>query len=130
MLTSTFCHIPGIGQNTERKLWAAGVTSWHSAWPHDASIRLSRPLVESWGRHIQDSIHHHSDRNPHYFAEHLPANQHWRLYGEFQDACAFLDIETTGLSSAAEITTITLYDGRTIRSYVNGHNLDDFLKDV
>src|SRR5262249_37494530 len=30
----------------------------------------------------------------------------------------------------AKITTIVLYDGRTIRHYVDGINLDDFLTDV
>ncbi|HMF14757.1 MAG TPA: ribonuclease H-like domain-containing protein [Gemmataceae bacterium] len=40
-----------------------------------------------------------------------------------------MDIETTGLF-LAKITTIVLYDGRTIRYYVHGQNLDDFLTDV
>ena len=40
------------------------------------------------------------------------------------------EVETTGLSLDAEITTAVLYDGRTIRYYVNGRNLDDFLRDL
>src|SRR5262249_3332886 len=67
--------------------------------------------------------------NPSYFAEKLPTSQHWRLYRDFQEVCAFLDIETTGLYGG-EITTIALYDGRTIRYYVNGDNLDHFPADV
>ena len=30
MLTSTFCHLPGVGPKTERKLWAAGYLSWRA----------------------------------------------------------------------------------------------------
>jgi uncharacterized protein len=78
---------------------------------------------------MQEAIDNHANRNPGFFAEKLPTNQHWRLYREFQDSCAFVDIETTGLYSP-EITTIVLYDGRTIRSYVNGVNLNDFPADV
>jgi hypothetical protein len=38
-----------------------------------------------------------------------------------------VDIETTGLSvPPSEITTIALYDGKSVRHYVNGYNLDDF----
>jgi hypothetical protein len=46
MLTNTFCHLPGIGEKTERNLWAAGVTSWHSPGPR-ADLRLPRPILEA-----------------------------------------------------------------------------------
>src|SRR5262249_21278021 len=51
------------------------------------------------------------------------------LYRDFQDVSAFLDIETTGLYGG-EITAIALYDGWTIRYYVNGDNLENFPRDV
>src|SRR5262245_31371302 len=117
MLTNTFCHIRGIGEKTEQALWAAGVTSWHSPRPN-SGVRLPHSILESWAWHMQESIGNHANRNPNYFTEKLPTNQHWRLYGDFQEACAFLDIETTGLSQFDEITTIALYDGRAIRYYV------------
>ena len=129
MLTNTFCHIPGIGETTERGLWAAGVTSWDAAVQR-ASGRPSRPLRESWTRHIQDSIRNHKERNIGYFAEKLPSNQQWRLYRDFRDACAFIDIETTGLCLSGEITTAVLYDGRSVRCYVNGKNLDELPRDL
>lgn len=50
---------------------------------------------------------------------------------EFRASVAYLDIETTGLSRwDSEITTIALYDGSTIRYYVQGQNLEDFLHDI
>jgi hypothetical protein len=128
MLTNTFCHLPGIGEKTERNLWSAGVTSWASPWPQ-AGVKLPRAILESWPRHMQESISNHASRNLSYFAEKLPNNQHWRLYRGFQDVSVFLDIETTGLYGD-EITTIALYDGQTIRYYVNGDNLDSFPADV
>lgn len=129
MLTNTFCHIPGVGEKTEHNLWAAGVTSWDSA-VKQAPIRLPRPLGESWDRHIQDSVNNYANRNPGYFAEKLPTKQCWRLFHDFRDSCAFVDIETTGLSLFDKITTIVMYDGRTIRHYVNGDNLDRFPEDA
>jgi uncharacterized protein YprB with RNaseH-like and TPR domain len=126
MLTSTFCHFPGIGAKIEQDLWSAGLTSWQSMLEATASRRLKR----SWADHAQQSLDHHAARNLHYFYDRLPARCHWRLFQDFQDGCAFLDIETTGLTGFDEITAIALYDGCTIRSYVNGHNLPDFLRDV
>jgi uncharacterized protein YprB with RNaseH-like and TPR domain len=78
---------------------------------------------------MQESIDNHASHNLSYFATKLPSNQHWRLFSEFQQVAVFLDIETTGLHGA-EITTIALYDGQTIRYYVNGDNLDSFPADV
>lgn len=122
MLERSFCHVPGIGEATESRLWLSGVTSWDFAVRH-ASFRVS------WAAYIQESILHYEKRNIGYFAESLPSNQQWRLYWNFQDACAFVDIETTGFWPG-EITTAVLYDGRTIRYYVNGANLDEFPRDV
>jgi uncharacterized protein YprB with RNaseH-like and TPR domain len=126
---NTFCHIPGIGEKIERNLWSAGIISWDSAI-HRALIRLPRSLQESWADNIQESVHNYGKRNADYFADNLPTNQHWRLYRDFQDSCAFVDIETTGLSGWDEITTVVLYDGRSVRHYVNGDNLDSFPADV
>jgi uncharacterized protein len=44
---------------------------------------------------------------------------------------AYLDIETTGLGGPGDyITTIALYDGRAIKYYVHGDNLDEFARDI
>jgi uncharacterized protein YprB with RNaseH-like and TPR domain len=51
--------------------------------------------------------------------EHLPSREHWRLFGAFRNSTAFFDIETTGLQTDWDtITTIALYDGRSIRTFV------------
>ena len=69
--------------------------------------------------------------NPNYFAELIPAGHHWRFFPEFRNATVYLDIETTGLSRYYEtITTISLYDGKSIFYYVKDQNLDDFPEDI
>ena len=97
-------------------------------WDHAKEL-LPRGIQESWPRHLQESATNHAERNLDYFAKNLPNNQLWRLYMDFQDSCAFLDIETTGLYNA-DITTIALYDGQVIHTYVNGENLDCFPADI
>ncbi len=122
MLRHTFCHIPGIGEKTERRLWEAGVTSWEDALREGAA----RPPAE----HLHQSLASYQRRDPAWFGARLTAAQAWRLYHDFRDACAFLDIETTGMGGWAHITTIALYDGRQIRHYVHGQNLEDFPRDI
>jgi uncharacterized protein YprB with RNaseH-like and TPR domain len=122
MLRHTFCHIPGVGEKTERRLWEAGVTSWEDALRGGTS-RLA-------DEHLRESLDSYGRRDPAWFDARLPAAQAWRLYHDFRDCCAFLDIETTGMAGWSHITTIALYDGRQVRHYVHGQNLDDFVRDV
>ena len=127
MLRNTFHHIRGIGTTTERKLWDAGVLSWEDLLGNQPVI-LSRRKRETLTAAIEESLQHLIARNPHYFGQRLPSNQCWRLFKDFRDRIAYLDIETTGLEG--EITTIALYDGQDIRTYVRGRNLNQFERNI
>ena len=130
VLKSTFCHIPGIGLQAEYHLWFSGVLSWDSLMGADP-ISLSQNEIKSLTDHIKQSFKHLGNNNPGYFTELLPSNQHWRLFPDFRHSTAYLDIETTGLSSSGNyITTIALYDGKSIFHYVKGDNLEDFMEDI
>src|SRR5260370_25745870 len=110
MLAHTFCHIPRISLNKERALWEQGIFTWQD-------FRQISPKPN----HVDESIDNLARRNPLFFADGLKADQHWRLFGEFRQEIAYIDIETTGLSrDYDQITTIALYDGRDLRTYVNG----------
>lgn len=125
MLTNTFCHLPGVGAKTERELWAAGACSWEQvATVEGRRAAMIAPRLEESRERLQQG-------DAAFFAERLPANQHWRLFSHFRPRAAYLDIETTGLGGYGDhITTIALYDGTTIRHYVYGENLDDFPQDI
>ncbi|MEJ2716908.1 MAG: ribonuclease H-like domain-containing protein [Deltaproteobacteria bacterium] len=71
------------------------------------------------------------DHDPNYFSRALSSTEHWRIFPEFRDSVAYLDIETTGMGDWQDhITTISLYDGETIHYYVYGDNLDQFPDDI
>lgn len=130
MLNHTFCHIPGIGLITEERLWADGIESWERAQDLDPS-RLTPRRRELIASYIAESKIHHQGQNPRYFADLLPAHLHWRLFPEFRNHVVYLDIETTGLEPwDHSITSIALYDGRQIKTYVQGQNLEDFESDI
>lgn len=128
MLEQTFCHIPGIGANTEERLWAAGVHSWRAVAGHPGLPPRRAALLT---QHADESLARLAQRDVPFFADGLPSNQHWRLYPHFRERIAYLDIETTGLGNPGDhITTIALYDGTTIRHYVHGENLQEFKQDI
>lgn len=130
MLRNTFHHLPGIGARTERQIWSAGVLCWDDfKTPHPLKSAPGR--LASWQAELQASEKHLQDKDPGYFSERLPAGQHWRLFPEFRDSTAYLDIETTGMDPGGHaITTIALYDGRSIFYYIAGKNLEDFKSDI
>jgi len=130
MLTNTFIHIQSIGAITEQRLWESGIRNWDSIdgdLPNQIASRRKYFLLSG----IEESRRHFDGSNPSYFSKLLPANQSWRLFPEFRDSTVYLDIETTGLDRYFnEITTIALYDGKSISTYVKGQNLDDFIEDI
>ena len=129
MLTNTFRHIPGIGAKTERQLWASGVLSWDAACEADPPLSGRRAEVLRGG--AEESAARLAAGDPDYFYERLRSNQHWRMFPEFRHCVAYLDIETTGLGRPGDyITTIAVYDGRSVRTYVQGHNLEEFRSDI
>jgi len=130
MLKNTFCHIQKIGPITEIKLWNAGIHDWE-LFIQSAEIPLSKKKVASIIPVLEESTRHLATGNPHYFVQYLPVSQYWRLFPHFRNTIAYVDIETTGLENwCNEITTIALYDGQTVHTYVNGQNLDDFVRDI
>ena len=129
MLKNTFRHIPGIGAITEEKIWNSGILSWDSFRPPYPDT-LPEGKNRIIGRYLKESEKHLSENNPAYFSGLIPSGLQWRMFPEFRDLAVYLDIETTGLGYYDSITTIALFDGRSISWYVNGQNLDDFVKDI
>lgn len=127
MLEQTFCHIQGIGQAAEKKLWQQGICSWEQLLARpDAVPRVGNGEIAAV---LEQSLAALPD-NPAYFSRLLKQGDSWRLFPHYRDKAGYLDIETTGLGSGCEITTIALYDGDRVRTYINGINLDDFVADV
>ncbi|MFC1579690.1 exonuclease, partial [Thermodesulfobacteriota bacterium] len=114
MIKNTFLHMPGIGVITESRLWESGVLSWDD-FLNNIPLPVSKQRREYITEHIQNSFHELQNDNPSYFSDRLPSNQLWRLFPDFRHSIAYVDIETTGLDSwGNEITTIALYDGKSI----------------
>jgi len=124
MLKHTFIHLKGVGEITERRLWSQNIIT------HQDTIKR-KAFTPSQLLQISETKQKLEDRDALYFHNILPSKERWRMFGEFHDSVAYLDIETTGLYGCDDIiTTIALYDGKKIRYYVNGENLNDFKNDI
>lgn len=125
MLEHTFCHIPGIGPKTERRLWDAGLESWDAVRQGEPPVTPKKARLLRWG--VEESVGALAEDDSGFFAARLPAREHWRLFDDFRDTVAYVDIETTGLGGPDDyITAVAVYDGRAVHTYVQGENLFDF----
>src|SRR3989338_284057 len=114
MILNSFLHLPSVGRKKESELWAKGVLDWEKF----LLVEQKSPTYDKFAKGIQDSILALKNRDHRYFSESLPTAEHWRLFREFADNTAYIDIETTGLSpDFSEITTIALYDGKEIKTW-------------
>ncbi|HIJ90401.1 MAG: ribonuclease H-like domain-containing protein [Desulfobulbaceae bacterium] len=130
MLFNTFVHIPGIGETTERRIWQAGITNWDE-FKEPYPEFLSGQKVRLINDHLARSRVQSGQQATREFFRQLPASQRWRVFPHYRDSVAYLDIETTGLSFTDHcITTISLYDGARVYTYVAGENLADFAEDI
>jgi len=126
VLSETFLHARGIGPVTERRIWGRGVLSWSDFLSDSSRAGLSPRMTERLASTLAESQDHLAAANHCFFSSRLPRAEHWRAYPEFAHRIAYLDIETTGLEEAAEITMIGVYDGRRVRTYIKGEDLQEF----
>ncbi len=129
MLQHTFQHLPGIGPKTEQKLWDQGILDWSIVQQLPPELVEHTPIrIED----IEESVERVRLGDPAWFSSRLRTSESWRLFPAFSRSIAYIDIETNGRPHTAdgEITTICLWDGRELKSYVQGENLSDFRDEV
>lgn len=128
MLKHTFQHLHGIGEKTEKRLWANGITTWEEFLHAPEQTGLPSWLRDLACRELEQSLAALECHDAQYFSDRLAAAAQWRLYPEFGQRIGYLDIETTGLAvDASALTVIGIYDGMRPRVYVQGKNLADFV---
>jgi len=125
LLDKSFIHLPGVGPETERRLWRAGVRTW-ADFLERGSAGVLGPAREAEARaRIEACLAR--GRDPVWLAGRFPPAEHWRLFEAFQDRTAYLDIETTGgLGGVDDITVIGIYDGAEVHTFIHGRDLDLF----
>ncbi|MBN2156806.1 MAG: ribonuclease H-like domain-containing protein [Candidatus Lokiarchaeota archaeon] len=127
MLENSFRIIRGIGEKTEKSLWDLGIRSWDDIEMKNCPNGISNNL---W-RIIRENIYEYKKllrRNDYRtLNETIPKDLTWRAIPNYQGRIAYLDIETTGLSyNNSQITTIAVFDGKTVNTFVDGINLRKF----
>ncbi|MEK7317150.1 MAG: ribonuclease H-like domain-containing protein [Candidatus Eisenbacteria bacterium] len=127
MLQHTYIHLPGVGHITESRLWGAGARHWDNLKLPEIGERLRATRLGWVSEAIEESRSALRQRDAGYFWSRLPSSDHWRLFEEFADRAAYVDIETTGPSAFSdEITVIVVRANDRTQTFIKGKNLDRF----
>ena len=131
MLKHTFQHLHGIGEKTEKRIWAAGITNWEEFLDSPSQAPLAQWQRDLACLELERSLRALDRRDAQYFIEKLSGALHWRLFPEFGQRIAYLDIETTGsVAGVSHLTVVGVYDGSQPHVYVRGENLDHFAAEI
>ncbi|MFB6073052.1 MAG: ribonuclease H-like domain-containing protein [Halobacterium sp.] len=127
---NSFIPAPGVGETTERRLWANGVTHWDDF--DGTGPGIGDATAEHVYAYIEDARRALEAGDTQFFGETLPNNELWRLYENVAGDVAFFDIETTGLDKrASRVTTVTVHRGGDTTTLVRGDDLTaDNLEDL
>lgn len=126
MLERTFCHVPGVGEQTERSLWGQGCGTWADYLRGPENFSIGGAERRTFDKFIDRSVKSLEKLDFSFFAQSLGSREAWRAWPEFRQSCVYLDIETDGGQSGTSVTTIGLFDGTEFRCLVKGQDLDEF----
>ncbi len=119
-IENSFIPVSGVGETTERNLWAAGVTNWDSFDPSHVGPTTGE-RIEAFIDTARDRLDREDSR---FFGERFPSSELWRCYENFRDDTVFFDIETTGLSPGRDdVTTVSFHRDGDTTTLVRGDDL-------
>ena len=112
MLENSFVHLPGVGAETEQKLWSQGLRSW-SDLTNNLNQVFKGAKAQKIAMALQACQEAHENARFDYFKPLLKGSEMWRLFPSivkqgFAADIAYLDIETTGLGFPPESHSTTI----------------------
>lgn len=114
----------GIGDVIESKLWEQGLRNWTDDQCFTRACEVV-PGLQSQKDFREQARAALEKSDVGLLSRALPQHEHWRLWEQFGGNALYLDIETNGLGSWAQITVLgTLYQGK-YRGFVHGKDLDE-----
>ena len=126
-LYNSFTFVKGIGVKTEERLKELGINCWDDVMKNQRPKLFPKQKWQSLLSGVNSVIEALKIRDVPQLTRAIPKTQHWKIIPSFIDRIAYFDIETTGLSPTySHITTIAVYDGKSVHDFIRGENLDEF----
>lgn len=129
MLTASFACFSGLSSASEQKLWELGCFSWDQ-FEYLPDKTFSKKKMNNVRLQIDQANIALRAGMPDYFLNRFANPDKIRVLEKFQGKSAVIDIETTGLTQEAQITSIAVLKHGKIFLYVKDINLSNFLESL
>lgn len=124
MIRHTFSIVPSVGKKKEMRIWESGIRDWDEFLAADSVCVVSDNKKAEFNRTISDACELLDDGNATGLNSMLSKPEQWRLFGEFGESAAYLDIETTGLERDSLITVVTVHTKFDTVTLTHGRDLN------
>ncbi len=124
VIRNTFVLLPSVGAKKEMAIWESGVRSWDDFLSSERVGTMKPEAKERGDALLAQACELYDDGDCASLADMTPKGEHWRLFGDFRDDAAYLDIETDGLSRDALVTVVTVHSKRGTVTLTEGMDLD------
>ncbi len=118
IIRSSFILLDKVGLKKENSIWKQGIETWDDFLANEVK-GISKKRKQECDRIIRLAKLNLDYENTLHFMEVLPPSEMWRIYPDFKEKTAFVDIETFGW----QITVVGIYNGYEVKHFVKGFNL-------
>ena len=132
LLRRSFLHLPSISAAGESRLWAEGISDWVDLLRSTpVQLNLFRKGSSPLQLAVEESEEALANGDIAFFARKLPKREFYRIAASFPERCAFLDIETTGLSPYYDRVTLAGWSvGGTYTALVDPSQIEQLKRDL
>ena len=132
LLRRSFQHLPGISASEEARLWAEGISDWTDLLRHTpVQLDLYRKRSGALLSAVEASEEALANCDMAFFANRLPKREFYRIAASFPERCAFLDIESTGLSTYYDQVTLVGWSvGSTYTVLIDPSQIEQLERDL
>lgn len=124
MIEHTFQILPSVGAKKEKSIWEGGIRSWDEFVSSETVPHVKDELKQKGDVLLMQAGELLDMGDSYTLADMTPKSEHWRLFGDFRDDAAYLDIETDGLSRDALVTVVTVHRKDGTVTLTEGIDLD------
>ncbi|HKM09145.1 MAG TPA: ribonuclease H-like domain-containing protein [Candidatus Methanomethylophilaceae archaeon] len=124
MIRHTFSLAPSVGKKREMDLWESGVRDWEDFLGADRVCAISDARKARCDLAIEHAMDLLKERDADGLNNILPRHDQWRIFGEFRDSAAYLDIETDGLDRDSLVTVVTVHKKNETVTLTHGRGLN------
>ena len=124
MIEHTFQILPSVGAKKEKSIWEDGIRSWDEFISSETVPHVKSELKEKGDILLMQAEELLDAGDSYSLADMTPKSEHWRMFGNFRNDAAYLDIETNGLSRDAMVTVVTVHRKNKTTTLTEGFDLD------